>query len=182
MPLVHRYIFSWIVFGAMSLVVGIATDIPATHPLYTIGQTWIGIAVTIGYSFFGLNSKQSSEADDEKVEDTNLGGEDGATASSGEGVNFIDEECGLPQDTASYPTRLNELRKLTSSLPSVDVDELKKKLRETEEKLKAAVNSGDYGFDFVTLSKEVVEMKRKLREEEDAVSASTGSSGSASSN
>mmetsp|Transcript_37168 Transcript_37168/g.75828 ORF Transcript_37168/g.75828 Transcript_37168/m.75828 type:complete len:855 (-) Transcript_37168:98-2662(-) len=183
------YIVSWIVFGALSLFVGIVTDVAATHPLYTVGQTWIGIAITIGYSFFGLNSKHGStfddgdgDADDEKVKDTDqgtIGGEDGTNG--GEGANFIDEECGQPQDTASYPTRLDELQKLTSLLPPVvDVDELKKKLRETEEKLEAAVNSGDYGFDFVTLSKEVVEMKRKLREE-DAASASAGSSGNASS-
>lgn len=184
------YIVSWIVFGALSLVVGIATELEATHPLYTIGQTWIGIAVTIGYSFFGLNSKRGptfddDDAGDEKVKDTNhdtIGGEDGTNG--GEGANFVDEECGQPQDTAtaSYPTRLDELQKLMSLVPSVDVDELKKKLRETEEKLKAAVNSGDYGFDFVTLSKEVVEMKRKLREEEDAASASASWSENASSN
>ena len=88
-------------------------------------------------------------------------------------------ECGKPEDATSYQTRLDELKKLTSVLPSVD--ELKKKLRETEEKLKAAVNNGDYGFDFITLSKEVVEMKRKLREEEDVLSALAGWSGIASS-
>jgi len=208
------YIVSWIVFGALSLVVGVATDIDATHPLFTVGQTWIGIAVTIGYSFFGLNSKKSptfdhdENSDDEKVKDTDqgtIGGED--CANVGEEAKFIDEreeikvvktryeldkemnryydlrikaeECGKPEDATSYQTRLDELKKLTSVLPSVD--ELKKKLRETEEKLKAAVNNGDYGFDFITLSKEVVEMKRKLREEEDVVSALAGWSGIASS-
>ncbi len=45
---------------------GIAAGVDATNPLHTIGETWIGIALTIGYSFFGLNSTNSPTLDDER--------------------------------------------------------------------------------------------------------------------
>ena len=34
-----------------------------SNPLYTTGQTWLGIAVTIGYAYFGLSGKNTPKAE-----------------------------------------------------------------------------------------------------------------------
>ncbi len=67
------YIVSWIILGASSLIVGIVAGVDATNSLHTIGETWIGIALTIVHSFFGLNSTNSPGLDDERsVNDEHL--------------------------------------------------------------------------------------------------------------
>jgi len=57
------YIIVWICLGAASLAFGAIIGIDNSNPLYTTGQTWLGIAVTIGYTYFGLNGKKAPEAE-----------------------------------------------------------------------------------------------------------------------
>ena len=62
------FILTWITWGAVSLCYGVGMNLEATNPLYTTGQTWAGIAVTIGYSYFGLSDKEAKVKEDETPE------------------------------------------------------------------------------------------------------------------
>lgn len=89
------YIVMWIILGAASLAFGAINAVDSSNPLYTTGQTWLGIAVTIGYSYFGLNEKmrkvvngkrgssaaQADDDDDDEDDGTNSGD-----------AKFIDEQ------------------------------------------------------------------------------------------
>jgi hypothetical protein len=55
------YIIFWIILGAASLAFGAIEDLDSSNPLYNTGQTWLGIAVTIGYAYFGLSDKNTSK-------------------------------------------------------------------------------------------------------------------------
>ena len=57
------YIIFWIILGATSLAFGAIQNLDTSNPLYTTGQTWLGIAVTIGYAYFGLSGKSAPKAD-----------------------------------------------------------------------------------------------------------------------
>jgi len=53
---------SWLLFGSLSLVWGTVRgagednpELYANNPVYTTGQTWLGIALSAGYVFFGVN-------------------------------------------------------------------------------------------------------------------------------
>ncbi len=87
------YIIFWIILGASSLAFGIIKDLDPSNTwvfcnectyawfsqlliqcistyssdfsLYTTGQTWLGIAVTIGYAYFGLSGKNTPKAETE---------------------------------------------------------------------------------------------------------------------
>ena len=52
----------WIFLGAVSLAFGAIAGVDTSNPLYTTGQTWLGIAVTIGYTYFGLNGNIAPDA------------------------------------------------------------------------------------------------------------------------
>jgi len=58
------YIIFWICLGAASLAFGAIAGVDTSNPLYTTGQTWLGIAVTIGYTYFGLSGKNAPDAND----------------------------------------------------------------------------------------------------------------------
>ena len=55
------YITVWIAFGCASLAFASIAGVDTTNPLYTTGQAWLGIAVTIGYTYFGLNGNSTSD-------------------------------------------------------------------------------------------------------------------------
>ncbi len=64
--------------------------------LYTTGQTWLGIAVTIGYTYFGLSGKVVPQQDgDDKTDEKKNGAErtiDGSGGTNGrEGAGNTDE-------------------------------------------------------------------------------------------
>ena len=56
------YIISWIILGVASLTFGAIKRLDPSNTLYTTGQTWLGIAVTIGYAYFGLSGKNNPNA------------------------------------------------------------------------------------------------------------------------
>ncbi len=62
------YIIFWIILGAISLAFGVIQDLDTSNTLYTTGQTWLGIAVTIGYAYFGLSGKNTPKAQPIKQE------------------------------------------------------------------------------------------------------------------
>ena len=53
------YIIFWIILGFVSLAYGAGRVLDPSNTLYTTGQTWLGIAVTIGYAYFGLSGKNA---------------------------------------------------------------------------------------------------------------------------
>jgi hypothetical protein len=95
------YILSWIIWGASCLAFGVARNLKSTNPIYTTGQTWAGIAVTIAYSYFGLNGKNAptfediKDTVDERIKDAvqrAFGGGGGDGANGGEvNLNFTDK-------------------------------------------------------------------------------------------
>lgn len=69
----------------------------ALQKLYTTGQTWLGIAVTIGYTYFGLSGKVAPEQDgndktDERKNDAAIQGTIGGSGSGGGGVGVNGRE------------------------------------------------------------------------------------------
>eukprot|EP00577_Skeletonema_sp_RCC1716_P003307 CAMPEP_0113391290 /NCGR_PEP_ID=MMETSP0013_2-20120614/10630_1 /TAXON_ID=2843 ORGANISM="Skeletonema costatum, Strain 1716" /NCGR_SAMPLE_ID=MMETSP0013_2 /ASSEMBLY_ACC=CAM_ASM_000158 /LENGTH=1015 /DNA_ID=CAMNT_0000274521 /DNA_START=75 /DNA_END=3123 /DNA_ORIENTATION=- /assembly_acc=CAM_ASM_000158 len=65
------YIMCWIFLGAVSLAFGAIAGVDTSNPLYTTGQTWLGIAVTIGYTYFGLSGKNAPKLEDDGDDDDN---------------------------------------------------------------------------------------------------------------
>jgi hypothetical protein len=82
------YTFVWIFLGTASLAFGAIIGIDNGNPLYTTGQTWLGVTVTIGYTYFGLNGKNALELED--VVQGDIGGSDNG-ANGGEEDRFTDE-------------------------------------------------------------------------------------------
>jgi hypothetical protein len=157
------FIIFWVIMGALSLVMGVATNLEATNPLYTTGQTWVGIAVTIGYSFFGLDRKSAPKDEtDQKNNNANQGANgrgDGEEAESREGTKFTNERG----ETKDIKTR-HELMK-----------ELESQLAEAEEEMRAAIEEGDIDGE-VNLHKKVIKLKRKLKEETKATAGGDANS------
>eukprot|EP00984_Skeletonema_dohrnii_P026489 scaffold15851_cov80-Skeletonema_dohrnii-CCMP3373.AAC.1 len=60
----RAYIFCWIFLGGASLAFAAIAGMDTSSPLYITGQTWLGIAVTIGYTYFGLSGKIVPDAND----------------------------------------------------------------------------------------------------------------------
>eukprot|EP00985_Skeletonema_marinoi_P029826 scaffold29257_cov77-Skeletonema_marinoi.AAC.2 len=58
----RAYIICWICLGAASLAFAAIAGMDTSNPLYATGQTWLGIAVTIGYTYFGLNGSIAPDA------------------------------------------------------------------------------------------------------------------------
>jgi len=84
------YIIVWICLGTSSFVFGAYKGIDTSNLLYTTGQTWLGIAVTIGYSYFGLNGKVAPKLEDanEKIDHSNKDAAvQGGTTDGSDGAN-----------------------------------------------------------------------------------------------
>lgn len=47
--------------GLVSLISGISKGWGPSNPIFTIGQTWLGLAVTIVYTYFGLSEQDTAE-------------------------------------------------------------------------------------------------------------------------
>lgn len=61
------YVFMWIGLGAASLIFGFVKELNASNPIFTTGQTWLGIAITIGYTYFGLNDGTNTATNNENM-------------------------------------------------------------------------------------------------------------------
>eukprot|EP00985_Skeletonema_marinoi_P025014 scaffold17923_cov80-Skeletonema_marinoi.AAC.1 len=140
------YILTWILLGVISLLFGAIAGVDTSNPLYTTGQTWLGIAVTIGYSYFGLNNRTNEAPKDENDEMDNAdhdapdGGDDDANGRNG-------------GEEAKFTNERDEM--------ILAADDLKSQLAEAEEKMRAAIDVE------VKLHKVVIALKRKLNEEHD---------------
>jgi len=92
------YIMCWIFLGAVSLAFGAIAGVDTSNPLYTTGQTWLGIAVTIGYTYFGLGGKNASKLDDnDRIDESNndaaiQGTHDGSGGTNGRKEAGISDE------------------------------------------------------------------------------------------
>ena len=159
----RNYILSWIFLGFTSLIFGAIKGIESTNPLYTTGQTWVGIAVTIGYSFFGLERKKAPKDETDQMNnnaDQGANGRgDGAEAESREEAKYTNERG----ETKDIKTR-HELMK-----------ELESQLAEAEEEMRAAIEEGDIDGE-VNLHKKVIKLKRKLKEETKATAGGDANS------
>ncbi len=149
------YIITWIVCGFISLFFGAVLG--RNNVLYSTGQTFLGIAATIGYSFFGLSDKndQNTEEDKDeigqKTEDADegaIGGGDGASANNGE------EAALLPMTDAVQDAADKEAQ------PSVI--ELESHLLVAKAKMNEAVEQGDVGA-INQCSKEVIKLTEKMQ-------------------
>ena len=147
----RNYIFTWIFLGFISLVFGAIKGIESTNPLYTTGQTWLGIAVSVGYSFFGLNNGNKNASKDENdkmnndvVHSATDGGEDDANDTN------VGEET--------------EITKVRDKMLPTAAEELESQLAEAEENMRAAADQ----LDFVSAEKfrkDAVKLRQKLNEE-----------------
>jgi len=92
------YIMCWIFLGAVSLAFGAIAGVDTSNPLYTTGQTWLGIAVTIGYTYFGLSGKNAPKLDDnDRIDESNndaaiQGTHDGSGCTNGRKEAGISDE------------------------------------------------------------------------------------------
>jgi hypothetical protein len=196
----HFYTYFWIVTGFSTLVYAVSLDLidedlEPSNPLYTSGQTWAGVAVTIAYSHFGLSGKGEPQNDAKDAIDRVVGGdgdnggeEAKFTDEMGETkvvktrhglMNEIDRYEGLRekaedeskfQDAASYQECFDQLEQLQQLLPTVA--ELELQVKETEEKMRGAADREDY-VTAVKLQKDIMELNKKLEDEKDAVTNST---------
>lgn len=61
------YVLTWIVVGSFCLIYGIVRPVEENSigPIFTTGQTWLGIAVTQTYAFFGAERAVEKEGEKE---------------------------------------------------------------------------------------------------------------------
>jgi len=184
------YTYTWILIGFSTLVYGVCKDLQNDDQLYSVGQTWVGVAVTIAYSHFGLRDKNAPTNDNakdaidrggnganggEEAKFTDERGETKVVRTRHDLMNEIDRYEGLQkkaedernfQDAAGYQKCYEQLEQLQQLLPTVE--ELESQVKEAEEEMRAAVDRQDY----VTAGKfqqDVVKLNKKLEEEKDAV-------------
>lgn len=60
----RAYMFSWIVCGAASMIYGFASDTLPSNPVYVTGLTWLGVAITLAFAFFGVEGDGAPSVDD----------------------------------------------------------------------------------------------------------------------
>ena len=189
----RAYILCWICGGAASLAVGIATPLETGSALYTTGQTWAGIAVTIGYNYFGLDGKNApklqevKDAIDQKNSDavqraigggaaeakfTNDKGETTVIKSRHEleeEINRYDElrkkalDDGNRTEDSRYGDCLSKLIKLKPLFPTAT--DLKKQIEEARNMLDKAMKEDDYCA-VARHATEVMELEAKKEKEE----------------
>ena len=96
LQLIRYYILLWIFLGCASLAFAAVGGLDTSNPLYITGQTWLGIAVTIGYSYFGLNSQSSTtSADDVDAATAN----DPSSDRRGDGADRDDNHASYSQES-----------------------------------------------------------------------------------
>ena len=190
----RRFILTWVFFGTISLGFGVFGDLRPTNPLYTTGQTWAGIAVTIGYSYFGLNDASAEvlkPTNDEKKVDTTSQVGDVPRDIDGEEASFTDEigetkiimtRCKLMNEIDRYyglrkkAEGANNFEDASMYQTCLDqlrklrrilptVEELTEQLLETQADMNKAVSREDFDTAGM-LKKEVNALKKKLKEEE----------------
>lgn len=96
------YIIFWIGLGVASLAFGAIEGLDPSNTLYTTGQTWLGIAVTIGYAYFGLsgknapssaaNSNENEQQQQSNVTRNSSGQVEGSIRSSSGSTNILEVE------------------------------------------------------------------------------------------
>ena len=64
------YVLTWIFTGCSCLLCGSIWGSEYSGPLYVTGQTWLGIAITTVYLFFGLQETAKENYDSKKEEDS----------------------------------------------------------------------------------------------------------------
>jgi len=146
------YILTWILLGIVSVVFGAIKGLETSNPLYTTGQTWLGIAVSVGYSFFGLsngNKKASKDENDKMKNDVVHSATDGG------------------EDDANYTNggEETEITKERDKMLPTAAEELESQLAEAVEKMRAAADR----LDFVSAEKfrkDTVKLKQELNEED----------------
>ena len=67
------YIILWIVVGFVCLICGAYLSEFRSGPIYTTGQTWLGISITMTYTYFGINKKSDDDKKTDKKTDENAG-------------------------------------------------------------------------------------------------------------
>ena len=67
------YIILWIVVGFVCLICGAYLSEFRSGPIYTTGQTWLGISITMTYTYFGINKKSDDDKKTDKKTDDNAG-------------------------------------------------------------------------------------------------------------
>lgn len=143
------------VTGCFSLFVG--ANLGRNNVLYSTGQTFLGIAATIGYSFFGLSDKNDQDTEDDKdeidvkTEDANEGAIDGGDDAS---ANNGEEAVLMPATDAVQDAPDKEAQ------PSV-ID-LESQLLVAKAKMNEAVEEGDIGA-IDQCSKEVIKLTKKMQ-------------------
>lgn len=55
--LIVTYLSVWVLLGLAALVVGVVMYPDRSETISAIGNTWLGLAVAAGYSYFGIKSK-----------------------------------------------------------------------------------------------------------------------------
>ncbi len=51
------YLIIWLIVGLGALIVGVIMRPEANQTLHDLGATWLGLAVTSGYAYFGITPK-----------------------------------------------------------------------------------------------------------------------------
>jgi hypothetical protein len=55
------YLVTWVAVGLASLIVGVMMYPDASSTIAAIGNTWLGLAISVGYAYFGIDiNKQNS--------------------------------------------------------------------------------------------------------------------------
>ncbi len=69
---VSVYLVAWILCGVIALVVGVMAYPAGSSTLSDIGTTWLGLAVSAAYAYFGINPGNGNGRDDENGGDRRL--------------------------------------------------------------------------------------------------------------
>jgi len=118
------YVLTWIFVGCLCLLCGSMWGSEYSGPLYVTGQTWLGIAITTAYLFFGLQAtaKENNNTKKEKDSDVDEHNDDNNDDS---GVDSIDADCSkhndkneeseLDQEIGNLSSLAGEINTVTSS-------------------------------------------------------------------
>ena len=60
--LIWFYLGGWVTLGALTFVFGVLVYPDINKTLNELGTTWLGMALSVGFSFFGLNPPSSEES------------------------------------------------------------------------------------------------------------------------
>lgn len=134
----YIYIGVWSICGMVCLIIGIRDT---ASPLYTTGQTWMGLAITTTYTYFGINDGKEDETEGEEQEEEieiEFSPEDETALPSSQTLPTSQQMLSTPYDAVSNSDVIEISSKATEDLnPILEIPSFKRTMPDVD------VESGD---------------------------------------